>query len=87
MKVPAKFMVASAVLLGLPTALWSDEAVDHFDGASAKLYSAGYRQVHLVDSDLQLFSAYDDSGSEVMIVVDPADGNVLTVSYVHEADE
>ncbi len=87
MKVPTIVMAATTALFGLSTAGWSDEPVDHFDGAAAKLYGAGYSRVHLVDGDRQLFSAYDDVGSEVTIVVDASDGHVLSVNYVHAADE
>ena len=87
MRTSTIMMAAATALLGLSSASSSDEAVDHFDGAAAKLYSAGYRQVHLMDKDLQLFSAYDGAGSEVTIVVDATDGHALTVNYVHAADE
>ncbi len=87
MRISEIMMAATTALFGLSFAGWSDEQTDHFDGAAANLYSAGYSQVHLVDSDLQLFSAYDRIGSEVTIVVDATYGNVLTVNYVHMADE
>ncbi len=87
MRTSMVLMAATTALCGLSTASWSDEPVDHFDGAAAKLYGAGYSRVHLVDSDRQLFSAYDGLGSEVTIVVDAISGNVLAVNYVHAADE
>jgi len=87
MRISTILMAATFALFGLSTASWSDEPVDHFDGAAAKLYSAGYIQVHLADEELQLFSAYDGNGSEVMIVVDATNGNIVTVNFVHAADE
>ncbi len=80
-------MAATVALVGLSTASWSVEPADHFDDAEAKLYEAGYRQVRLADRDRQLFSAFDADGSEVNIVVDANDGTVLSVAYVHAADE
>ncbi len=87
MRISTISMAAAAALFGLSTAGWSDEPVDHFDGAAAKLYGAGYGQVRLVDADMQLFSAYDGVGSEVTVVVDATSGDRLTVNYVHAADE
>jgi len=87
MRISTILMAATVALFGLSTASRSDEPDDHFDCAAAKLYSAGYKQVNLVDRNRQLFSAYDGKGSEVMIVVDDTDGNIVTVNYVHGADE
>jgi hypothetical protein len=87
MRISTILMAATVALFGLSTASRSDEPDDHFDGAAAKLYSAGYKQVNLVDRNRQLFSAYDGKGSEVIIVVDNTDGNIVTVNYVHGADE
>ena len=87
MKISAVIMATTVVSFGLSTAGRSDEAVDHFDGAAAKLYGAGYSQVHLVDGDRKLFSAYDGVGSEVTIAVDATSGEILSVNYVHVADE
>lgn len=79
-------IAATGALFGLSNAGWSDEPDDLFDVVAAKLYGSGYDQVHLVDADRQLLSAYDGAGSEVLIVVGAVDGNVVSVSHVHAAD-
>ena len=80
-------IAATGALFVLSNAGWSDQSDDFFDGVAAKLYGAGYSQVHLVDADRQLLSAYDGTGSEVLIFVNAFDGNVVSVTHVHAADQ
>ena len=85
-KIPMIPIIAAIALFGLSSVSWADEPDDHFDVVTAKLYNAGYSQVHVVDRDRQLLSAYDGGGSEVLIVVGAVDGDVQSVTYVHGAD-
>jgi len=58
-----------------------------YDEMAAKLIGQGYRDLRVVDASRGLMSAYDEYGSEVMIVVDVANRQVVSTAFVHLADE
>ncbi|MGJ8605607.1 MAG: hypothetical protein ACSHXH_15940 [Marivita sp.] len=67
-----------------PTA---DMPNQYFDGMAAKLIMAGFRDIQMVDQETNTLTAYDQHGSEVMIVVHPTSRQILRQSFVHKSDE
>ena len=59
----------------------------YFDGMAAKLIKVGFRDIHMVDEKTNTLSAYDQDGSEVLIVVHPTSRQILRQSFVHGGDE
>ena len=58
----------------------------YLDGLNAKLISNGYRDVRVVDADKVILSAYDQSGSEVILIAHPSNNQILESHYVHGTD-
>ena len=63
----------------MPTRAYGDVA--------AKLIGAGYTEIRLINQDLNQITAIDESGSEVLLIVDPATRRILRSSYIHFSDE
>ena len=59
----------------------------YLDGVAAKLIMAGFQDIRLIDEKSNTLVAYDQWGSEVVIVIDPYNRKTLSQTYVHPADE
>lgn len=59
----------------------------YFDGMAAKLIMAGFRDIQMVDQERNTLAAYDQDGSEVLIVVHPTSRQILRQNFVHKSDE
>ncbi|WP_292294249.1 hypothetical protein [Marivita sp.] len=59
----------------------------YFDAMAAKLIKAGFRDIQMVDEAKNTLAAYDQDGSEVLIVVHPTSRQILRQSFVHDSDE
>lgn len=60
---------------------------EYLDGVAAKLIMAGFQEIRLIDEKSNTLVAYDEWGSEVVIVIDPYSRKTLSQTYVHLADE
>jgi hypothetical protein len=63
----------------MPTRAYGDMA--------AKLIGSGYTEIRLVNQDQNQIVAIDESGSEVLLVVDPLTRQILRKSFIHAWDE
>ena len=82
----------SICLLALSTIAVAADPVNEMptfqhDEMAAKLIAQGYRDLRLVGPDNGHVSAYDQNGSEVLIVVEVANRRVIEVNYVHASDQ
>jgi len=59
----------------------------YLDGVAAKLIMAGFQDIRVIDEKSNTLVAYDEWGSEVVIVIDPYNRKTLSQTYVHLADE
>ena len=50
------------------------------------LRDAGYTQIRMLQWERNRFSAYDADGSEVVLVLSPGTGGVVSQEYVHYVD-
>jgi uncharacterized protein YjfI (DUF2170 family) len=65
----------------------ADMPNQYFDGMKAKLIMAGFSNINMVDQEKNTLTAYDQDGSEVLIVVHPTSRQILRQSFVHQSDE
>jgi len=65
----------------------TDMPTDYLDGLNAKLIANGYSGMRVVDQTKLVLSAFDASGSEVIMVAHPSSNQILRMNYVHPRDE
>ena len=83
----------TAVCMAGPAAALADEAdqairraLGIFSEGVTNLSVDGYTQIKMVDWQRNRFSAYDANGSEVLITIDPDQGTLIRLDYVHMTD-
>lgn len=60
---------------------------NYFDTVAARLIMAGFQGVRMVDETTNTLVAQDEWGNEVVTVVHPQNRQILTQSFLHEADK
>ncbi|KKM27596.1 hypothetical protein LCGC14_1573160 [marine sediment metagenome] len=81
-----------AVLFCAATPSWAADTWplpnnDDFMGIAATSGALdGYRSVKVIDADRTTMSAFDSDGSEVVLTLDPDQGTISAVEYVHGSD-
>lgn len=83
----AASIVSVSVLLAFPAQSEGEMPNSYLDTVAAKLIMAGFHDIEVVDEKTNKLHAYDEWGSEVIIVIDDTNRKVLSTDYVHPADD
>lgn len=59
---------------------------DAYDAVMAKLISEGYHDIRIVDPEAGKVCAFDENGSEVVLVVEESTRRILSETCVHPGD-
>lgn len=80
----------AGLLVLTATSTWAEPPTEmpneYLDTMAAKLMMEGFQDVHVVDLEGNKLAAYDQWGSEVVIVVHPENRKIVNANFVHEAD-
>jgi len=63
------------------------DADTSFEATRMRLLANGYRDVRMVEGDAMRLSAYDREGSEVLLKINPQDGEILSSEYRYSMDK
>ncbi len=84
-------ILSASVALSFSGAVLADPSLQmpdsDWDFVAAKLLNEGYSVIHLVHDGSNRITATDPSGSEVLMLVDPATHQVVSMTYVNPLDE